>query len=71
MVLNNSPSKRRINFNCHNKINLNHIFLLDIVGMERGRSKPTGKRPLGRPGRRWEDYIRIDLEGQLAQDSDY
>ena len=22
---------------------------------------PTGKRPLGRPRRRWEDNIRIDL----------
>ena len=22
--------------------------------------KPTGKRPLGRPRRRWEDNIRID-----------
>ena len=24
--------------------------------------KPTGKTPLGRPGRRWEDNIRMDLE---------
>ena len=24
--------------------------------------KPTVKRPLGRPRRRWEDNIRIDLE---------
>ena len=24
--------------------------------------KPTGKRPLGRPRRRWEDSIRMDLE---------
>ena len=24
--------------------------------------KPTGKRPLGRPRRRWEDNIRTDLE---------
>ena len=23
--------------------------------------KPTGKRPLGRPRRRWEDNFRIDL----------
>ena len=23
---------------------------------------PTGKRPLGRPRRRWEDNIRMDLE---------
>ena len=24
--------------------------------------KPTGKRPLGRPRRRWEDNIRMGLE---------
>ena len=24
--------------------------------------KPTGKRPLGRTRRRWEDNIRIDLK---------
>ena len=24
--------------------------------------KPTGKRPLGRPRRRWEDNNRMDLE---------
>ena len=37
--------------------------------MEEGRSafkiltgKPTTKRPLGRPRRRWEDNIRMDLE---------
>ena len=23
---------------------------------------PTGKRPLGRPRRRWDDNIRMDLE---------
>jgi hypothetical protein len=23
--------------------------------------KPEGKRPLGRPRRRWEDRIRVDL----------
>ena len=41
-----------------------------VVRMEDGRSafkiltgKPTGKRPLGRPRRRWEDNIRMDLEG--------
>ena len=34
--------------------------------MEEGRSSfkiLTGKRPLGRPRRRWEDNIRMDLEG--------
>jgi hypothetical protein len=25
--------------------------------------KPEGKRPLGRPRRRWEDGIRMDLGG--------
>ena len=37
--------------------------------MEEGRStfkiltgKPIGKRPLGRPRRRWEDNIRMNLE---------
>ena len=37
--------------------------------MEEGRSafkiltgKPTGKRPLGRPRRKWEDNIRMGLE---------
>jgi 3-oxoacyl-ACP reductase-like protein len=32
--------------------------------------KPEGKRPLGRPRRRWEDNIRIDLqeEGCVGMD---
>ena len=42
--------------------------------------KPKGKRPLGRPRRRWEDTIRMDLEViginvgnwvDSAQDRDY
>ena len=40
-----------------------------VARMEEGRSaftiltgKPTGKRPLGRPRRRWEDNIRMVLE---------
>ena len=42
--------------------------------------KPTGKRPLGRPRRRWEDNITMDLEEigtnarnwvDSAQDRDY
>jgi hypothetical protein len=24
--------------------------------------KPEGKRPFGRPGRKWEDIIRMDLQ---------
>ena len=55
-----------------------------IARMEEGRSafkvltgKPTGKRPLGRPRRRWEDNIRMDLEEigiswvDSAQDRNY
>ena len=42
--------------------------------------KPTGKRPLGRPRRRWEDHPRMDLQEiginrrnwvDSAQDRDY
>ena len=42
--------------------------------------KPTGKRPLDRPRRRWEDNIRMDLKEigidsrnwvDSAQDRDY
>ena len=40
-----------------------------VARMEGGRiafkiltGKPTGKKPLGRPRRRWEDNIRMDLE---------
>jgi len=40
-----------------------------VVRMGEGRSvhrvlvgKPEGKRPLGRPRRRWEDNIKVDLQ---------
>ena len=37
--------------------------------------KPTGKRPLGRPRRRWEDLEEIDANAgnwiDSAQDRDY
>ena len=58
-----------------------------VARMEEGRSafkiltgKPTGKRFLGRPRRRWEDNIRMDPEEicinagnwvDSAQDRDY
>ena len=58
-----------------------------VARMEEGRSalkiltgESTGKRPLGRPRRRWEDNIRMDLEEiginaenwiGSAQDRDY
>ena len=42
---------------------------MHVARMEERRSalkiltgKPTGKRPLGRPRRRWEDNIRMHLE---------
>ena len=57
-----------------------------VARMEEGRGehkvlvgKPEGKRPLGRPRRRWEDNINIDLQEvervcgdwmELAQDRD-
>ena len=28
--------------------------------------KPTGKRPLGRPRRRWEDNIRMDFYREIG-----
>jgi len=40
-----------------------------VARMEQGRGvyrvlvgKPEGKRPLGRPRRRWEDNIKMDLQ---------
>ena len=57
-----------------------------MTRMEKGRDvqkvlvgKPEGKRPLGRPTRRWEDNIKMDLQKvgrgcgdwmELAQDRD-
>ena len=57
-----------------------------VARMEEGRvvygvlvRKPEGKRPLGRPRRRWEDNIKMDLQDvgcsgmdwiELAQDRD-
>ena len=44
-------------------------WAVHVARMEEGRrpfkiltGKPTGKRPLGRPRRRWEDNIRMDLK---------
>jgi hypothetical protein len=36
------------------------IFIKILVG------NPEGKRPLGRPKRRWEDNIRTDLRERAA-----
>jgi hypothetical protein len=47
-----------------------HVYSVSV-------GKPEGKRPLGRPRRRWEDNVKIDLREigigganwiQLAQD---
>jgi hypothetical protein len=38
-----------------------------VARMEKGRSAfkiLTGKRPLGRPRRRWEDNIKMDIKGR-------
>ena len=32
------------------------------LSIRRGLGKPEGKRPLGRPRRRWEENIKMDLE---------
>ena len=34
----------------------------DMSAFEVLTGKPTGKRPLGRPRRRWEGNIRMDLK---------
>ena len=65
---------------------INEKLLPSSACMEEGRgvhrvlvAKPEGKRPLGRPRRKWEDNIKMDLqevgEGcgdcmELAQDRD-
>jgi hypothetical protein len=33
--------------------------------------KPEGRRPLGRPRRRWEDNIKMDLQGVRCGDMDW
>jgi len=58
------------------------LFLLSVSHIVPCRvlvGKPEGKRPLGRPRRRWEDNIKIDFQEvggdcgdwmELAQDGD-
>ena len=33
--------------------------------------KPEGKRPLGRPRRRWEDNIKMDLRAVVCDPRDW
>jgi hypothetical protein len=63
------------------------FLFLTVVNSCEGRTlyrvlvgKPEGRRPLGRPRRRWEDGIRMDLEEigwggvewiHMAQDRDW
>ena len=53
-----------------------YLWMITGIGLV---GKPEGKRPLGRPRRRWEDNIKMDLQEvgggcedwmELAQDRD-
>ena len=37
-------------------------YKLDLVGVQEVRWDKEGKRPLGRPRRRWEDNLKMDLQ---------
>ena len=64
--------------------NFYSVYIIYRIGEERGvyrvlLGKPEGRRPLGRPRRRWVNNIRIDLQEvgcgymewiELAQDRD-
>ena len=57
-----------LSFDFHNLVPVLY-FVIKSRRLEEGRStfkistgKPPGNRPLGGPGRRWEDDIRMDLE---------
>ena len=39
-----------------------HVARMEEGALKILTGKPTGKRPLGRPRRRWEDNIRMYLE---------
>ena len=82
-------TKRQITFAQHEYLYIglyiyNVIYIIFRMGEGRGVhrvlvGKPEGKRPLGRPRRRWEDNIKMDLQEvgggcgnwmELAQDRD-
>jgi hypothetical protein len=46
-------------------INLNNVCRVTLVG------RPEEKRPLGRPRRRWEDNIKMDLQEVGCGDMDW
>jgi hypothetical protein len=39
-----------------------HVHSRDVIAFKIVVGNPEDKRPLGRPRRRWEDNIRIDLK---------
>jgi len=39
-----------------------HVWAMREVHTEFLWEKPEGKRPLGRPRRRWENNIKVDLQ---------
>jgi hypothetical protein len=41
------------------------------LGEGRGVEKPEGKTPQGRPRRRWEDNIKVDLKDVGCWDMDW
>ena len=51
---------------CATKIK--HVTFLECYVLIR---KPEGKRPLGRPRRRWEDNINMDLQEVGCGDMDW
>ena len=55
----------KLKYKHQHKINVKVINLIIKTyrsGFKILTGKPTGKRPLERPRRRWEDNIRMDLE---------
>ena len=50
-------------FNCH--VLRRGIYIFFLVG------KPEGKRPLGRPRRRWENDIKMYLQEVRSGDMDW
>ena len=85
--LSGPAAKRKLHVSVHKQIpalplvrHLRETFQLVISKVHRVLvGKPEGKRPLGRPRRRWEDNIKMDLQEvgvgrgdwmDLAQDRD-
>jgi hypothetical protein len=83
-----APPTAEVNNNCHyistpairhHGVQTNKFTHLCLHSYRMLVGKPEGKRPLGRPRRRWEDNIKMDLQEvgggredwiELAQDRD-